>query len=83
MLASICCFVSFVYVDEGGEGDAEPIVCAHQIAFCDSSALLGEDETVEFVDCEGEIVGGESAAVGVEMAFEGVDVVESEEGEAL
>lgn len=81
--AAIGDLVAFVDVDESSEADAEPFVGAHEVALCDAFSILGEDETAELVDREGEIGGCEGAGVGVEVALEGVDVVEGEEGESF
>ena len=50
LLAAISDFVAFVDVDESGEADTEPLVSAHEVAFCDSFSILREDETSEFID---------------------------------
>jgi hypothetical protein len=43
--------VPLVDLGQRREADSHPVIGAHQIAFCDAAAVLGEDETVQLVDC--------------------------------
>lgn len=82
-LASIRDLIPLIDINERRERDAKPIVSAHQISLSDPPSPAREHQAPQFVDGGHEVCGGEGARVAVQVAFEGVDVVELQEGEAF